>query len=207
MKFFNCYNNFTIGEPMIVVLTHARVKEGQGKYPPTVSNSWCGSKILIDDEIPDYLKYKDSFATFSLSCDSLSQGNTQLSQYSNLSNDDRFMYKAEVKTLSQIAALTSAEEITCVTIGTTAMFIIGKQGWYYDGCLKCTKKVDVKDGPFTCKCGTYNLSSTPTYKLDIKVIHENGSGRFVFWDRQCADIIGVSACELRNQMVAKVRII
>ncbi|XP_019450629.1 PREDICTED: uncharacterized protein LOC109352901 [Lupinus angustifolius] len=174
---------------MIVLLTHARVKEGQGKYLPTVSNSWCGSKILIDDEILDYLKYKDSFVTFSLSCDSLSQGNTQLSQYSNLSDDDRFMYKAE--------------EITCVTIGTTAMFIIGKQGWYYDGCLKCTKKVDVKDEPFTCKCGTYNLSSTPRYKLDIKVIHENGSGRFVFWDRQRADIIGVSACELRNQMVAE----
>ncbi|XP_019427045.1 PREDICTED: uncharacterized protein LOC109335358 [Lupinus angustifolius] len=70
MKFFNCYNNFTIG-----------------KYPPTVSNSWCGSKILIDDEIPDYQKYKDSFATLILSCDSLSQGNSQLSQYFNLSND------------------------------------------------------------------------------------------------------------------------
>ncbi|XP_019457540.1 PREDICTED: uncharacterized protein LOC109357940 [Lupinus angustifolius] len=41
IKFLNCYNNFTLGEPMIVLLTHARVKEGQGKYPPTVSNSWC----------------------------------------------------------------------------------------------------------------------------------------------------------------------
>ncbi|XP_019436907.1 PREDICTED: uncharacterized protein LOC109343176 [Lupinus angustifolius] len=57
--------------------------------------------------------------------------------------------------------LMDCKEITCVTIGTTAMFIVGKQGWYYDGCLKCTKKVDVKDKPFTCKRGTYNLSSTP----------------------------------------------
>ncbi|KAF1860020.1 hypothetical protein Lal_00027870, partial [Lupinus albus] len=41
------------------------------------------------------------------------------------------------------------------------------------------------------------------YKLDIKVIHQHGSGRFVFWDRQCADIIGVSASDLRDHMVAE----
>ncbi|XP_019447264.1 PREDICTED: uncharacterized protein LOC109350489 [Lupinus angustifolius] len=173
-----------------------------GKYPPSVSNSWCGSKFFINDEIPDFQNYKDRFLTLSLSCDTLSQGNNQLSQYSNLSDDDLFIYKVEVKTISEIAALTSTEEITYVTVGTTTMFIVGKQGRYYDGCIKCTKKTEVKDGPFTCKCGTYNLSSTPRYKLDIKVIHQNGSGRFVFWDRQCAEIIGISACELRNQMVA-----
>ncbi|XP_019460029.1 PREDICTED: uncharacterized protein LOC109359788 [Lupinus angustifolius] len=90
------------------------------------------------------------------------------------------------------------------------MFIVGKQGWYYDGCMKCTKKFEVKDGPFTCKCETYNQRSTQgktvsvyRYKLDIKVIHLNGSGRFVFGDRQCADIIGIPASELRNQMLAE----
>ncbi|CAL0303383.1 unnamed protein product [Lupinus luteus] len=79
------------------------------------------------------------------------------------------------------------------------MFIVGKHGWYYDGCIKCTKKAGVKDGPFTCKCRAYNQK----YKLDIKIVHQNGSGRFVFWDRQCADIIGISVCMLRNQMIVK----
>ncbi|KAF1881382.1 hypothetical protein Lal_00023418 [Lupinus albus] len=82
------------------------------------------------------------------------------------------------------------------------MFVVGRQGWYYDGCGKCTKKADVKDGPFTCKCGHFNQNSTPRYKLDIKVNHEHSCGRFVFWDRQCVDIIGVSASELKNQMLA-----
>ncbi|KAF1874419.1 hypothetical protein Lal_00029846 [Lupinus albus] len=41
------------------------------------------------------------------------------------------------------------------------------------------------------------------YKLDIKVIHKNGSGKFVFWDRQCSDIIGIYAANLRNQMIAE----
>ncbi|KAF1877293.1 hypothetical protein Lal_00012064 [Lupinus albus] len=186
-KFEKNYNNHCNVEPMIILLTHARIKEGQGKYPHSISNSWCGSKILIGEEIPNIDKYKQS-----LSCDTLSHSNSQMSQYSNLSDDERFMYKAEVKSITEISAITSSEEITCVTVGTTGMFVVGKHGWYYEGCTKCTKKTDVKDGPFTCK-----------YKLDIKVIHQHGSGRFVFWDRQCADIIGVSASDLRDQMVAE----
>ncbi|KAF1885841.1 hypothetical protein Lal_00042715 [Lupinus albus] len=66
MKFYNYYNNQPIVQPLIILLTNARVKEGQGdgtntscvsfkesNYPRTVSNSWCGSKLLIDEEIPD----------------------------------------------------------------------------------------------------------------------------------------------------------
>ncbi|KAE9604528.1 hypothetical protein Lalb_Chr11g0072791 [Lupinus albus] len=47
------------GKTMVMILTHARVKEGRGKYPPSLRNSWCGSKLLIDDEIPDYEKYQE----------------------------------------------------------------------------------------------------------------------------------------------------
>ncbi|CAL0305323.1 unnamed protein product [Lupinus luteus] len=175
MKLISYYDNKQIGEPMVILLSNCRVKEGQGKYPPTVSNSWSGSKILIDKEIGNIDKYKERYVDFTL----------------------------YVKSISEISDLTSSEEITCVTVGTTTMFVVGKQGWYYDGCTKCTKKTDVKDGPFTCKCGTYNKTSTPRYKLDIKVCHQHGSGRFVFWDRQYADIIGISAYELKNQMLAE----
>ncbi|KAF1866668.1 hypothetical protein Lal_00018052 [Lupinus albus] len=52
--------------------------------------------------------------------------------------------------------ISGVNEITCVTVGTTTMFVVGRQGWYYDGCNMCTKKTDVKDGPFTCKCGHFN---------------------------------------------------
>ncbi|KAF1893477.1 hypothetical protein Lal_00001956 [Lupinus albus] len=83
------------------------------------------------------------------------------------------------------------------------MFVVGRQGCYYDGCTKFTKKADVKDDPFTCKCGHFNQNSTPRNKLDIKVNHEHSCGRFVFWDRQCVDIIGISASKLKNQMLAE----
>ncbi|KAF1893933.1 hypothetical protein Lal_00002485 [Lupinus albus] len=46
----------------------------------------------------------------SLSCDTLSKNISQLSQYSNLSDDDRFLYKADVKSITEISSLTSSEE-------------------------------------------------------------------------------------------------
>ncbi|KAF1865958.1 hypothetical protein Lal_00041655, partial [Lupinus albus] len=187
MNFFNYFNNQPIVQPLIILLTNARVKEGQGNYPPTVSNSWCCSKLLIDEEITNIQKYKKSFSTISLSCDTMTQCNSQLSQYSNLSDDDHFLYKASVKSINEISSLTSTEVITCVTVSTTTMFVVGRQGWYYDSCTKCTKKADL----------CYK------YKLDIKVNHEHSSGKFVFWDRQCADIIDIPASELKNQMLAE----
>ncbi|KAE9612272.1 putative nucleic acid-binding protein [Lupinus albus] len=39
IKFLNCYNNQLSGKTMVMILTHARVKEGQGKYPPSLINS------------------------------------------------------------------------------------------------------------------------------------------------------------------------
>ncbi|KAF1865463.1 hypothetical protein Lal_00004838 [Lupinus albus] len=65
MNFFNYFNNQPIVQPSVILLTNARVKEGQchvtnkSNYPPTVSNSWCGSKLLIDEEITNIEKYKE----------------------------------------------------------------------------------------------------------------------------------------------------
>ncbi|KAF1858965.1 hypothetical protein Lal_00000787 [Lupinus albus] len=127
IKFLNFYNNQPSLQPLVILLTNARVKEGQ-----------------------------------------------------------------VVKSINEISSLTSFEEMTCVTVGTTTMFVVGRPGSYYDGCAKCTKNSDVKDGPFTYK-----------YKLEIKVNHEHSCGRFVFWDRQCDDMIDISASELKNQMLAE----
>ncbi|KAF1864495.1 hypothetical protein Lal_00021918 [Lupinus albus] len=83
------------------------------------------------------------------------------------------------------------------------MFVVERQDWYYNGCTKCTKMFDVKDGHFNCKCGHFNQKSTLRCKLDIKVNHEHSCGRFVFWNCQCADIICIYVFELKNQMLAE----
>ncbi|KAF1872128.1 hypothetical protein Lal_00033782, partial [Lupinus albus] len=59
IKFLSFYNNLPSLQPLVILLTNARVKEDQGNYPPTVSNSWSGSKLLIDEEITNFQKYKN----------------------------------------------------------------------------------------------------------------------------------------------------
>ncbi|KAF1883747.1 hypothetical protein Lal_00012664 [Lupinus albus] len=66
IKNFNYYNNQPIVQPLIILLANAKVKEGQGNYSPTVSNTWCGSKLLIDEEIPNIQKYRDSINLLSI---------------------------------------------------------------------------------------------------------------------------------------------
>ncbi|KAL6508619.1 hypothetical protein OROGR_023330 [Orobanche gracilis] len=179
IKFMNYCHSKPIDAPIIIILTHAWIKESQGKYPPSVSNSWYGSKLLINEDIPDIDKFKSSFDA-NQNCETSSQRLTQMSQYSQLFEQERFMYKAESKTIYEFNSLTSSEKLL-VTVGTTVMFIIGKNGWYYEGCEKCYKKADL-------------------YKSEMKVVHKNGSGKFVFLDPQCVGMLGITTLGLKNQM-------
>ncbi|KAF1863760.1 hypothetical protein Lal_00030861 [Lupinus albus] len=62
MKFINYYKKRRNGEPMIILLTNAKVKKAKGDCPTIVSSSWCGSKLLIGEEINDIAKYKQRYS-------------------------------------------------------------------------------------------------------------------------------------------------
>ncbi|KAG4975650.1 hypothetical protein JHK86_035124 [Glycine max] len=46
--------------PMVIILTHARIKDAQGSYPASVSNSFKASKLLINDPILEIQEFKES---------------------------------------------------------------------------------------------------------------------------------------------------
>ncbi|KAF1897986.1 hypothetical protein Lal_00032748 [Lupinus albus] len=58
----------------------------KGKHPPNVSSSKIGSKLLIDEEISDIQKYRESFSSVILSSHSLTEVNKQLSTNSSPSH-------------------------------------------------------------------------------------------------------------------------
>ncbi|KAE9602130.1 putative nucleic acid-binding protein [Lupinus albus] len=78
MKFINYYKKRRNGEPMIILLTNAKVKKAKGDCPTIVSSSWCGSKLLIGEEINDIAKYKQRFSSLPLWFDQFSEGQCQL---------------------------------------------------------------------------------------------------------------------------------
>ncbi|CAI8619740.1 unnamed protein product [Vicia faba] len=184
---------------IVLLLMNARIKEPQGNYPLNVSNAWNGTKLLINDlsieEVKNLKeKLKDDLPT--LSSSSMQMETTNTSVFSDL---DKFVWKAEVLSLSDIAYLQT--ETTCVTVATLEKFECGQSGWYYDGCSECTKSVTLKDGKFMCYSKHISSEPVPRFKLEVLASDGKLKYKFVFWDVDCVKLIGKSALQMKLDLM------
>ncbi|CAI8601111.1 unnamed protein product [Vicia faba] len=184
---------------VVFSLTDLRIKEPQGNYPLNVSNAWNGTKLLINDlsieEVKNLKeKLKDDLPT--LSSSSMQMETTNTSVFSDL---DKFVWKAEVLSLSDIAYLQT--ETTCVTVATLEKFECGQSGWYYDGCSECTKSVTLKDGKFMCYSKHISSEPVPRFKLEVLASAGKLKYKFIFWDVDCVKLIGKSALQMKLDLM------
>ncbi|KAI5411877.1 hypothetical protein KIW84_056806 [Lathyrus oleraceus] len=199
LQFYEYYKNHGEDVNIVFLLQNARIKAAQGGFPLNVSNAWSGTKLIINDiSNVEIKKLKDSLNAElpKLSSSSLQVETTQTSQYSDF---DKFIWKAEVISLAEIAML--KQETTCVTIAKLEKFEVGNSGWYYDGCAECTKSVAVKDGKLKCYANHISSEPVPRYKLEVLGVDGKFKSRFVFWDSDCFKLIGKSALQMKNELV------
>ncbi|WJX57068.1 hypothetical protein P8452_42665 [Trifolium repens] len=181
-KFINFLNGNNDGGPTILCMKYAKIKK-EGKYPLTISNTWSTTKLWINDGLPEILEFKQRFVaaidkgTISAVSDSQSQRMSQSyggSQYTNGSQftpEQKFYHNAEVMPLNRIVELT--QETKCVTVV---------------NCVKCSDDHSTE-------------TEILRYKLDIEVENCNVRASFVFWDRECAQLLNQSAEQLRAKMI------
>ncbi|XP_058722223.1 uncharacterized protein LOC131594145 [Vicia villosa] len=184
---------------IVVLLINARIKEAQGGFPLNISNAWNGTKLVINDfTIDEVSKLNESLkAEFSLlSSSSMQMDATQSSHYSEF---DKFVWKAEIMSLAEITSL--QHETICVTVATLEKFEAGQSGWYYDGCVDCTKSVSLKDGKLICYAKHISAEPVPRYKLEIMAVDGKYKSRFIFWDGDCVSLIGKSALQMKNDLI------
>ncbi|KAI5411958.1 hypothetical protein KIW84_056865 [Lathyrus oleraceus] len=199
LQFYEYYKNHGEDVNIVVLLQNARIKAAKGGFPLNVSNAWSGTKLIINDiSNVEIKKLKDSLNAElpKLSSSSLQVETTQTSQYSDF---DKFIWKAEVISLAEIAML--KQETTCVTIAKLEKFEVGNSGWYYDGCAECTKSVAIKDGKLKCYANHISSEPVPRYKLEVLGVDGKFKSRFVFWDSDCFKLIGKSALQMKNELV------
>ncbi|KAL5124303.1 Replication protein A DNA-binding subunit B [Glycine soja] len=177
--------------PMVIILTHARIKDAQGSYPTSVSNSFKASKLLINDPILEIQEFKESRVL--LPGD---QASSQVSGGSQLSSKDSFLSKAEAKTILEINAI--SEDVVCVTVGTIRKIVMDNHSWCYPACAQCHRKTDIQTGPFTCGCGKDNDQPVLRYRVEVMVTQNNESSKFLLWDRECAELIGETADDVNR---------
>ncbi|KAG5116846.1 hypothetical protein JHK84_042959 [Glycine max] len=95
--------------PIVIILTHARIKDAQGSYPPSVSNSLKASKLLINELVLEIQEFRERILDLGVEVNPVlapgDQGSSQLSGASQLLSKDAFLSKAEAKSISEINAI------------------------------------------------------------------------------------------------------
>ncbi|KAL5194228.1 Replication protein A DNA-binding subunit B [Glycine soja] len=189
---FLSYLNERGDRPMVIILTHARIKDAQGSYPASVSNSFKASKLLINDPILEIQGFKERLLDLGVEVSRVllpgDQASSQVSGGSQLSSKDSFLSKAEAKTILEINAI--SEDVVCVTVGTISKIVMDNHSWCYPACAQCHRKTDIQTGPFTCGCGKDNDQPVLRYRVEVMVTQNNESGKFLLWDRECTELIG-----------------
>ncbi|KAH1188492.1 Replication protein A DNA-binding subunit B [Glycine max] len=194
-KFLKFLDDYKGDGPITVLLSHCRIKEAQGSYLASISNSFKASKLIINQPVMEIQEFNERLAELGIEArsgfKSHGEGSTQLSGSIQLSSKESFFGKAEAKTIVEINTI--SEEIVCVTVGTITRIVLDNHSWCYTACIQCHKKSDTKMAPFTCACDKYNKEVVLRYRLEVMINQGNESTKFLLWDRECSELIGQSA--------------
>ncbi|KAG4915072.1 hypothetical protein JHK87_052629 [Glycine soja] len=92
--------------PIIVLLSNARIKEGQGSYPCSVSNSLKASKLTIHEPVAPIEEFNQKLSKLGIEIRSVlthrSQWSSQPLGSAQLSSREAFISKSEAKSISEI---------------------------------------------------------------------------------------------------------
>ncbi|XP_058755825.1 uncharacterized protein LOC131629045 [Vicia villosa] len=154
-----------------VVLLQYAKVKEEGKYPLSVTNTYNVTLLCVDADFPVMKDFIDRMPEESRVTLSEQLGGN--SQYSSQSSENQQLTPVQ-KLFSKAIVLPIAEiiQLTDVTFCATV----------------ATTKLLVAS-PFGW------------YKIEIEVTHGGQSCNFVFWNRECEMLLGLSASQLRNTMI------
>lgn len=175
-------------------MSHAQCKlADNGK--PNVCNNWTGSKLLINLKHPVVERFK---ASLQAQGHALGRTLCEGSSSSRRSQNDEFSDLSQVRPIGEFRNL--MQNAFCITVGTTTKFNPNQFGWYYESCTKCPKSSKSNVGSYRCSCGEDVDVPLTRYKVVVQVAYDGDKADFVFWDKECVRILGVTADALRKSM-------
>ncbi|XP_058758391.1 uncharacterized protein LOC131631625 [Vicia villosa] len=171
-EFFKFNENKTATcDPTVILIQYAKVKEA-GQYPLSVTNTFHVTKLLINADFPCVKDFLNSFPKESLRIVSTQQ-TSQSQQYSRTSTNDNVGHSRVQKLLHGA--------VSC--------------------CHECTKSVRGDKPPYKCDNGHSTEAEIYKYKIEVEGFHGQTSCKFIFWDRECTEILQLSAAQMRETMI------
>ncbi|KAK2448277.1 hypothetical protein QL285_007560 [Trifolium repens] len=204
-QFANYNNDRTEWGPTIILLHNAKINQATDLYELGVSNAWNGTKMFINADLPEIIDFKKGLSAeeasasqsqqLSYQSPSLTQSSTK-TQYGTM---DKFLKDALVLPLHLILALD--EGITCVTVVKVIKVKATRFGWYYKLCNQCPRAAKGDTLPIKCDKDHKTFAINLRFRLDIEVEYGPAQTTFVFWDRECNELLGKTAAEIHAEMV------
>nr|GMD23922.1 replication protein A 70 kDa DNA-binding subunit D-like [Ipomoea batatas] len=99
-------------------------------------------------------------------------------------------------TISQIYQL---NEYGDFWVAARVVFIDSCKEWFYASCRTkgCNRKLSDKEGTMYClTCNKTWAEGVLRYRVKIRVADLNGNAPFLLWDRECCELLGMSAYDL-----------
>ncbi|KAL3014700.1 hypothetical protein AAZX31_06G120500 [Glycine max] len=91
-------------------------------------------------------------------------------------------------------------ELFCVTLAKIEKFFVAN-GWSYEGCSRCNVKGDPETTYICSGCGKSNTGTVARFRIEILVSQEKECAEFVLWDKECVQLLNVTAAELKKQLI------
>ncbi|XP_058784014.1 uncharacterized protein LOC131658771 [Vicia villosa] len=164
--------NATTSGPTVVLLNYAKFKE-QGQYPLSITSTFHVTKLQINPDLPSVKDFINSFSKEALRTVS-SQLSSHSQQYSRSSASENVRQRDTQKLLNKVVALPLSQI---------------KQLHEDTFCATVAK--------------TRKLiaSSYGWYKIEVEGFHLDTFCKFIFWDRECTQILGISAAQMWDIMI------
>jgi hypothetical protein len=93
------------------------------------------------------------------------------------------------------------QDAQVVTVVDTICIKPSKNGWYFQACHHCSRSTSGEKPPYKCEAEHVTKTQIWKYRLDLDVSYNNTQSVFTFWDRECTQILGISAANLRDKMI------
>ncbi|CAH1446828.1 unnamed protein product [Lactuca virosa] len=174
--------------PVIILLCLAKLKIWGGQ--PQVGNCLFGSRLHINDDMPQILEFKSNLNALDTNVESSSR-TSQLNSDTVVANPEDYYLRFQIKNIDEIPDFN--EEVGLTIIATIIGFDMD-DGWYSFYCRDCSKKVtknddDVDAGRFHCDGCGFVSDVVGKIRIVVRVQDESGSSSFVLFERHVKDLI------------------
>ncbi|CAJ2643107.1 unnamed protein product [Trifolium pratense] len=177
--------------PVIIILQLCKLKKYFGSMG--VSNSFYGSKLYLNAELPDVASYIERMNATNVE---LTQVVSQMSGPPVISVADDLLQTPRMT----IEDLIESTEKCCGSVLAWACEFDMDAGWFYQACTRCASRINFVAGQLYCDKCKMPRTAVPRYKLNLQVIDNTGSITFVMFDRVVFQIVGLTAQDMLDSM-------